>query len=78
MATSRLLRLERGTNYTGIETFFLFKFKGLNDQIIALWLWSPRLTGPLGEFYFTSWIVRSAEKSSVTKAREGEWTEEPR
>ena len=26
-----------------------------------LWLWSSRLTGPLGEFHFTSWITGSAE-----------------
>ena len=27
------------------------------------WLWSPRLTGPAGEFYFT--ITGSAEKSPI-------------
>ena len=45
-----------------------------------LWLWSPRLTGPLGEFYLTLCLARSVEKlmrDAITEAREGERTEEP-
>ena len=45
---------------------------------------SPSLalvTGPLGEFYFASWIARSTDKlprRAMTKSREGKRTEEPR
>ena len=43
-----------------------------------LWLWSPHLTGPLGELYFTSWLARNAEKSPREPVSHGDQSQRRR